>query len=166
MQECLYTGNTAGIRFPYFRNWVTSRALVKETGPMWPVFPPLFQKASISCTWYDPSLFVVLKIKCLLESCLEEDVHFFRIPHHTCISFPYLSPPPLCRLQLWKRQTHVVEQCCQIFLPFYFMSTEREGIWKCQFYTYTHGENFILIWVMGKVAFYTVLLYQSFHLTF
>lgn len=38
-----------------------------------------------SCTWYDPSLFVVLKIKCLLESCLEEDVSFFRNPHYACL---------------------------------------------------------------------------------
>lgn len=68
-----------------------------------------------SCTWYDPSLFVVLKIKLLLESCLEEDIHFFRIPYHTCVSFPYLSCLSIQATTLKEANT-----CCGTVLPDFF----------------------------------------------
>lgn len=65
-----------------------------------------------SCAWYDPSLFVVLKIKCLLESCLEEDVSFFRNPHYACVSFPYLSLTSMQATTLKEANT-----CCETVLP-------------------------------------------------
>lgn len=144
--QSLYTGNTAGIRLPYFRNWVTSRALAKKTGTYVTSSPTAISESlSIkSCTWYDPSLFPVLKI-ILLESCLEENVSFLE-SHTMHVSHFLTSLTSLCRLQLWKRQTHVVEQYCQIFLPFCFMSTDGEGIWKYQFYTNTERILYWLEW--------------------
>lgn len=60
-----------------------------------------------TCTWYDSPLFVVLKRKCLLESCLEDDVMIFwnPTPHMCLIS---LSLPQLCAGYHFERGKHML----------------------------------------------------------
>lgn len=62
-----------------------------------------------------------------LASRGREDASLFRIPHHTCLISSSLSH--LCAGYNFETGKHIVEQYFQIVLPFYSMSTDREGIW-------------------------------------
>lgn len=168
MQD-LHTGNTTGNRFPYFRNRVNSRALLKKTGTVWPVLSLLFQKASTSSPSTSSHVHIVWPIICC---CFKKKVpvwiflgrghKLFIIPHHMCVSFPYLYH--LYAGCNFERGIYMLWNSISRFLYFFISCPLTwEGIWKSHtvlyIHTHTHTQNIIFIWLIVNVGFYIVLLY-------
>lgn len=143
--QVLYTGNTTGNRFLYFRNLsITQKNRHYMTSSLTAISKSLNVKSLnivMHIVW--PIIICWLQKKVPVWILLGRGYKLFIIPHHACVSFPYLFSS-LCRLQIWKRHTHAMKQYLQI--SFYFFIScplTWEDIWKSHgvLYIYTHRES-------------------------